>query len=377
MEDGRPLKLWIDPDGSVWMEDPDGKAKPLLEALNPAHAFAAPSGELPGPGLPSLAGWPAPQPKGEAEAWRAHRVAMAEWRAAGGPQARPAEGLAPEASLLALKLRLAQDLGRRCAWCFHRCGVDRQAGQRGWCKAGPEAIVGEAYVHQAEEREIAPSFLMALTGCSWRCHYCHVPELVHGVDRGSPMGPEARARWRQALEASEARSFSFVGGNPDQHLAGALAFLLAQAEGWRWPVVWNSNLSGSAEGYALLDGVVDLHLGDLRYGNEACALAHSAVGAAFQAPRAHLKALLDQGQRAIVRLLLLPGHVGCCLAPNLAWLKGHAPQVPVSLLRQYHPAHAARLHPDLGRVPSPQELAEAEALLAGSGLAQVARIEAS
>lgn len=367
-----PLKLWIDPDGVVWVEDPDGRARPWLEALDPGHAFAPPEANHPLPTWPGMRAWGLPTPRGLAEAWALHTEAMGAWRRGEAPPSAPPGGT----HLLALKAQLAKALGEACAWCGHRCGVDRLAGQLGWCQAGGEALVGEAYLHEAEEREISPSFLLALTGCSWRCRYCHVPELVHAPRRGRPLlGAE---RWRELLEQSQASTLSFVGGNPDQHLGGVLAWLTQEAEGWRWPVVWNSNLSATPEGLALLEGLVAWHVADLRYGTEACALAGSGTSLAHWQPRATLRRWRESpphGAQVVVRLLALPGHLACCLKANLDWLVALQAPWPIHLMTHYHPAFTAREDAAWGRILRPQEKAQAEAWLEASGLSRVAPVE--
>jgi putative pyruvate formate lyase activating enzyme len=373
-EGERPLKLWIDPDGVVWVEDPDGRARPWLEALEPGHAFAPPTGAHPPPTWPTMRDWPVRPPHSLAEAWRSHAKAMEAW----GRGAAPPTAEAGDTQLLALKVHLAQALGRACAWCGHRCGVDRLGGQLGWCQAGREALVGEAYLHEAEEREIAPSFLLAMTGCSWRCRYCHVPELVHAPSRGRALLGPAAGPWRQLLEASQANTLSFVGGNPDQHLAGILGWLAQEAEGWRWPVVWNSNLSATPEGLALLEGLVAWHVADLRYGSEACAIAGSKTSLAHWQPRSTLQRWRSHpplGAEIVVRLLALPGHLECCLKANLDWLAEQEAPWRVHLMTHYHPAFAAQANEAWGRVLLPEEKALAEAWLQASGLRRVAAVE--
>ena len=37
------------------------------------------------------------------------------------------------------------------------------------------------------------------------------------------------------------------------------------------PVVWKSNFFGTEESFDLLDGVVDVYVADLKFGNDACA----------------------------------------------------------------------------------------------------------
>ncbi|MBN1433674.1 hypothetical protein JW921_02870, partial [Candidatus Fermentibacterales bacterium] len=64
---------------------------------------------------------------------------------------------------------------RSCDICPRRCGVDRLAGERGFCGAGAEIAVSSSCVHLGEEpvlvagRGVGNIFL---SGCNLRCVFC-------------------------------------------------------------------------------------------------------------------------------------------------------------------------------------------------------------
>lgn len=365
MDERRDYRVWIDPDGAVWIEDPDRGALPLAEALQPGFTFARSSDAL---GPARLAATrrlaaPGPWPEAITDLFALHDRLLA---------APPSEAGPGEPNLLDLKREIARRLAKACVLCEHRCGVERPAGERGVCRVGPTSYVGAAYVHLAEEREIAPSFCVALTGCSWHCTYCHTYDLINRVDAGTPL---TGATLAPAL-AADVRSVSFVGGNPDHHLVAVLDALAEAPEGFDRPIVWNSNMYGSPELYRVLDGVVDVYLGDLRYGDDACAQRLSGLSRCVEPVARNWQLAAEQGALLIARLLLLPGHVECCLKPNVAWLAAHLPDARVSLLDQFHPAYlVAKRTPELNRAPSPDEVAAARAAIEAAGLRVVAPIE--
>lgn len=359
-------RVWIDPNGEVWIEDPDHGALPLLESLQPGFRFGG-SAWMPPPanlGRTRRIAAPLPWPDDLEALWELHdRLCDAT------PQAT-LEG----PSLLDLKRAIAQRLVRACVLCEHRCGVDRPAGERGRCKVGAQSYFGEAYVHQGEEREIAPSLCVALTGCSWHCVYCHTHDLINRVDRGTPLAPDAYAELYARAMAPEVRTLSFVGGNPDHHLVAILDFLAAAPADFDRPIVWNSNMYGSPELYRLLEGVVDVYLGDFRYGNDACAAHLSGLTHAWEPVTRNWRLVREQAALLIVRLLVLPGHLECCLVPMLAWLDAELGHARVSLLDQFHPAYlVSRRAPELNRRPTDEELARARALLDATALGEVER----
>lgn len=268
------------------------------------------------------------------ELWTAHRAS------------RDAEPSAAECetSRLDVKIELATRLLRACRLCPWDCGVDRLAGQVGFCGLGREAFYSQEFLHFGEEPAIRPSHTIFLTGCSLRCVYCMTGESVVRPRQGTPLEPAEMAARIDRRAREGGRSISFVGGNPDQNLLPILETLSAC-----WtdrPIVWNSNLYAAPTVMDLLDGVVDVHIADLKYGDDVCARRASGVPEYWNTVTANLgRAAADA--RLIVRHLLLPGHGDCCTVPVLRWLATHLPGVAVNLMAQYRPDHLVK--PDAGR----------------------------
>ena len=62
-----------------------------------------------------------------------------------------------------------------CALCPRRCGVDRTAGERGWCGAPGTALVAKAMLHKWEEPALAGEGgcgAVFFGGCTLGCKYC-------------------------------------------------------------------------------------------------------------------------------------------------------------------------------------------------------------
>jgi putative pyruvate formate lyase activating enzyme len=81
----------------------------------------------------------------------------------------------------------------------------------------------------------------------------------------------------------------------------------------------------------------------------------------------NLLAASRQG-RLIVRHLLLPGHVECCLKPIVNWLHKHLPRVEFSLRTSYLPSWRAQQFVELRTPVSRCEGALARAVVSGRGL---------
>lgn len=260
--------------------------------------------------------------------WRAHEKAMDAWRD-GQALAKPPD----ELSLLELKMELARRAMSPCRLCARQCGVDRLRGERGPCKLGPEATVAEHFVHIAEE--VGPSLVLNLRGCGLRCRYCQQHRILAPEGEGDVLDASL---WSK-LDMDKARTMSFVGGNPDENLYGALQFLHGAPATFSLPVVWNHHAYMSEEVAALTEGIADVFVPDLKYGADACAQQLSSAPGYVAAAQRTLAHLLQRDVAVIVRILVLPGHVECCHIPSIQWLATQArrARLTVSVRGQYAP----------------------------------------
>jgi putative pyruvate formate lyase activating enzyme len=254
---------------------------------------------------------------------------------------------------------------RQCRLCEHRCGVDRSAPHAGPCKAGTVPNVFRHRVEYGDERELAPSHLFYLSGCDLRCAFCINELNAFDPGRGRPLTP---AFFRDAVADGlrrGARTLQWVGGEPTVHLPGVLE---AMADCPRLPrVVWKTDLYGTPEALALLDGVADVYLADFKFGNDDCASRLAKVGRYTEVLRRNLAQVSRQGE-LIVRHLLLPGHLDCCLRPVAAWLGEHLPGVKFSLRDGYLPHWQAGRYLEIARPLDRGDAGRARELARAAGL---------
>jgi putative pyruvate formate lyase activating enzyme len=359
------LRIYIDRDGSVTFQSLAADLVPVAQRLDP-----------------SLSARPATRHREAARYLATRRTPVAcppQWT--GEPtdtlwawhrETRAAETCAerPRRSRLDLKIELTARLLARCTLCPWDCRVDRLAGELGFCGLGRDAFYTKELLHFGEEAEIRPSHTIFLTGCSLRCVYCMTGDSVVRPHTGRRVEPAAMAARIGERAREGARSISFVGGNPDQNLLPILEVL--NACDVDLPVVWNSNLYGSVELMELLEGVVDIHLADLKYGNDHCAQRSSSVPRYWETVTRNLRTAARDA-RAIVRHLLLPGHHDCCTVPVLRWLAENLPGVPVNLMTQYRPDHLVLRgrQPELRRVTSVREIQASKDLAASLGVSLI------
>ncbi|NPV60393.1 MAG: radical SAM protein [Actinobacteria bacterium] len=310
----------------------------ILEGRRPARHWLA-SRVAAGPG--DIEGMP------EEELWSCHHSAMETFRRllSGGEEPGPVDG----PTLLDLKAALARRMLSSCHMCERRCGVDRTAGERGYCGVGDESRVASMFLHFGEEPELVPSHTVFFSGCTFHCVYCQNWDIAMDARSGSPADPDLLARGLREGLRQGSRNANFVGGNPDPNLHTILdTIILLGDDGRHLPMVWNSNMYTSLEAMRLLEGVMDVYLGDFRYGNDACAKRLSDVEDYFKVVSRNFRTAHRQGE-VMLRQLLIPDHLDCCTAMIMAWVAENIPGVYFNLMFQYRPEYRAALYPELDR----------------------------
>jgi putative pyruvate formate lyase activating enzyme len=296
--------------------------------------------------------------------------------------ARPAYRALHATGELARRAEVARAHLHACDLCGRRCGIDRLAGGAlGSCRTGARAVVGSWGPHHGEEDPIRGrrgSGTVFFAFCNLSCEYCQNFELSHlGEGREATAG--ALAGIFLALQREGCHNVNLV--SPTHVLPQVLeALQLAAGSGLTLPLVWNSGGYDSPEALALLDGVVDIYMPDMKYGDAETALSLSHVPDYPAVNRAAVKEMHRQvgdlvldGEGVAVRGLLVRHLVlPWGLAGSREVFRFLAEEVSqntwLNVMSQYHPAYHARLHPPLDRLPEPAEIAEARALAVRYGL---------
>ncbi len=268
-----------------------------------------------------------------------------------------------------------------CRLCPRMCGVNRLAGERGWCGAGADARVARAMLHFGEEPPLSGtkgSGAVFFSRCNLRCLFCQNHEISWG-GAGREISPSGLARIFLRLQAQGAHNINLVSPTPYiPQIAAALRE--ARADGLRLPVVYNSNAYERPEALAMLRGLVQIYLPDLKYADDDLARRFSAAPGYFAAAAAALQTMRMQGGAdrfdadglmaagLILRHLVLPGQGGDTRR-ILRWVAGHlGKDTYLSLMSQYTPVFKAAGHPVLGRRLCPEEYEQALAAMEAAGL---------
>lgn len=239
------------------------------------------------------------------------------------------------------------DMDEPCTDCPHLC---RSRGTHSFCGLDRPGRVLWHGVTYAEEHEISPTYEIFLTGCSLRCRFCFVPETLYQPRSYPWLDPEELLRTLRSPTTAPFRVLSFVGGDPTVNLPWLQEIVpLLRRDFPSLPLVLNTNLFSSPHLSEWYSHTFDWIVGDFHFWDPACA---RSIGGASNYPdiaRQNLSRMLAAGAKTILRLLVLPGHLECCVAPTVAWLGTLSGDLTVNVMTHYAPAGRARGDPQLGR----------------------------
>lgn len=275
-------------------------------------------------------------------------------------------------------------LGPRCRVCPRGCRVDRRrADVRAPCRIGRTAVVASHFAHMGEEdplRGWRGSGTIFFSGCNLRCVFCQNFDISWRVE-GRPAGPERLAAMMLELQASGCHNVNLV--TPEHVVPQILEALpIAVEGGLRLPLVYNTSSFDGPESLALLDGVVDVYMPDLKLWSPAAARRYlrradyPAVARRAVAEMHRQVGDLELDERGVARRgvllrhLVMPGMVEET-ERILRWIAEElGPWTYLNLMGQYRPAGLARggEYPEIDRPPSRDEYGRAVALAFGLGL---------
>jgi putative pyruvate formate lyase activating enzyme len=275
----------------------------------------------------------------------------------------------PSKSFLDLKLELSKRILQSCHFCTRRCSVDRTKGALGYCKCGSQILVSTLFEHMGEEPELVPSGTIFTLGCTMRCLHCQNWTISQWKERGEPYSIQRLASAIEHLRSNGCRNVNLVGGDPTPWLSHWLEVL--KHVNVNVPVVWNSNSYYSPETARLLAGFADIYLLDFKYGSNECSQRISDAPEYWEACTRNHRDGAKYGE-VIVRILVLPDHLHCCMHKTLKWIRKELGiQTRTNLMFQYRPEWRAQEIPELKRSLSKSEKENALRLARETGLINV------
>jgi putative pyruvate formate lyase activating enzyme len=280
--------------------------------------------------------------------------------------------------------RLAQKtmkMLKACAICPRKCGVNRLRDEKGFCKTGLKAKVYSFMAHHGEEPPISAdrgSGTIFFSYCNMACSYCQNYEFSQ-LGNGREADPEELAGFMLNLQKMGCHNINFV--TPTHVMPQLLkALCIAVEKGLNIPLVYNTAGYELAGILKLLEGVIDIYLPDMRYGDKKTAAKYSR---APDYPRYNQEAIKEMQRQVgiakintsgimerglIIRHLVLPQSISATEKVMRFIAKKISDETYISLMSQYMPYYNARQFPELSRRLNEEEYQEAKRIMEKYGL---------
>lgn len=265
-----------------------------------------------------------------------------------------------------------------CTICPRECGVNRIAGELGYCRTGAGYEIGSVCVHRGEEPIIGgPNGICNIffTRCNLQCVYCQNHQISRNRDPvvREELEIEGLLARVEALLERGVRAVGFVSAS---HVVPQMRAIIAALSSRRPRPVFLMNTGGydRADTLRALEREVDVYLPDFKYADPDLAERYSG---ARDYPRTALRAIREMARQKgtnvrldetgaiefglIIRHLVLPGHVENSRRVLRMIADEVSPDVHLSLMAQYHPTPAVAGDPRLGRKLDPDEYGEVTA----------------
>ncbi len=254
----------------------------------------------------------------------------------------------------------AYSLLKECRLCPRNCGVNRLKEQKGICMVGKKPIVSSYGLHFGEERVLVDfkgSGTVFFGGCPLRCVYCQnysISQLLTGKEVSNPQ----LAKIFLSIQRQGALNLNLV--TPTHVVPMILEALYLIYDDFHLPVVYNTGGYDALDTLLLLDGIVDIYMPDVKYGDNKKAFKYSLCPDYFDVAKIAIKEMhrqvgdlvVENGiarKGLLIRHLVLPNGLADSIKV-LNFIKDEvSTSAHVNIMDQYHPAYKAKEYPELSR----------------------------
>jgi putative pyruvate formate lyase activating enzyme len=297
-----------------------------------------------------------------------------------------------ETGELAKRIEALNEILKDCTLCPRNCHVDRFKGDLGVCRVGSLPMVSSFHPHFGEEPPLVGRYgsgTIFLTYCNLRCIFCQNYDISH-LGHGTVVSYEELSSMMIELQRRGCHNINFV--TPTHQTAQIVTSLPRSIEmGLEVPLVYNSGGYESLETIRLLDGIFDIYMPDIKYGDNMPAKALSGARDYVEVSRAAVKEMQRQVgdlttdqfgialRGLILRHLVLPEGLAGTREVMRFIAKDISPDAYVNIMDQYRPCYKAEENPNypaMGRRITSEEFDEALRIAAEEGITRLAGITA-
>lgn len=243
----------------------------------------------------------------------------------------------------------------KCTICPHKCGINRNEGKIGRCKASEKIKIALYSTHNFEEPCISGengSGTVFFSNCNLNCVYCQNYEISQ-QGKGKEITIEELAQIFLEQQSKKVENINLV--TPTSYTFQIIESIkIARKNGLEIPIVYNTNGYETVETIRKLDGYVDIYLPDLKYAENEKAYKYSKIENYFEIATNAIKEMVRQVGKpefdengimkkgVMIRHLVLPENVENS-KKVLKWINDNLKDyVYISVMAQYFPTYKAK-----------------------------------
>lgn len=249
----------------------------------------------------------------------------------------------------------------QCRLCPRECGINRIAGQTGYCGMPGEIVIARASLHMWEEPCISGtrgSGTVFFTGCPLKCVYCQNRNIAIGTT-GKRISVERLSEIFLELQEKGAHNINLV--TPTHYVPLILdALRMAKENGLYIPIVYNTGSYEKVETIRSLEGLIDIYLPDCKYFAPELAAKYSNAPDYYEVASDAIKEMVRQVGKTgfegslmkrgvIIRHMVLPGHTKDSRKVIEQLYKTYGDDVYISIMNQYTPLSQMEYYPEINR----------------------------
>lgn len=251
----------------------------------------------------------------------------------------------------------AEEILKACTSCPRKCLTDRTIDEYGFCLSGYLPVVSSYTSHFGEEPVLSGTRgagNIFFGNCNLRCMFCqnYVISQNWKAEKNNEVSFEGLADIMLELQSRKTHNIGLV--SPSHFSAQIIkSIYIAAKKGLKLPVIYNTNGYDSVEMIKLYDGIADIYLPDLKYGDDEFAMKYSKAENYFETAKAAIKEMYKQvGHKLvyegdvvvrglIIRHLVLPNDLSETEKVFKFIAEELSPEVHVSVMSQYFPSFKA------------------------------------
>ena len=261
------------------------------------------------------------------------------------------------------RINRAGEILRCCTLCPRNCGVDRRAGELGFCRTGDRPYVSSFNPHFGEEAPLVGSRgsgTIFFSHCNLGCLFCQNWTISHAGEGDEISCPSLAEMMVTLQERYGCHNINFV--TPTHQVFQILKSLDTAIDGGlKVPLVYNCGGYEAVETLQLLDGIVDIYMTDFKFiaaetaGEYAGAEDYPTIAqAAIREMHRQVGDLVMDRQGIarrglIVRHLVLPEGLAGTEAVARFLAEEISPHTYTNIMDQYYPCYQAGDHSPLDR----------------------------